>query len=308
MRLLNTSSLLMEEFWDEDKTPLYAILSHTWEKEEVTFQHIQNLETASKLIGFSKIQACCRQAFADNFNWIWIDTCCIDKTSSAELSEAINSMFNWYQKSAACYAFLADVPSEDDSRSRECKFSKSRWFTRGWTLQELIAPPEVYFFSKDWIEIGCRTSLCLQIEEITGIDAEVLAGANDIKNKSVAQRMSWAAKRCTTRREDMAYCLMGLFDVNMPLLYGEGSKAFLRLQEEILKRSKDHSLFAWKATRPADLDAGEALMGGFLAKSPSDFEHSNHYVPCNEPYRYWLERPYSMTNMGLCIELPVFAM
>jgi len=302
MRLLNITTFKLEEFWENNDTPDYAILSHTWEEEEVSFQVIADLNSASQLLGFKKIQASCRQASEDGLDWIWIDTCCIDKSSSAELSEAINSMFRWYKNSTTCYAYLSDVPSNEDPEARGSSFSKSRWFTRGWTLQELVAPREVEFFSKDWVRIGCQRSLCLQISNITGINVGILTGKEQFDGKSIAQRMSWASRRFTTRPEDMAYCLMGLFDVNMPLLYGEGQKAFQRLQEEILKRSNDQSLFAWTAASSQSSDS--SLMGGFLSHSPRDFEFSNKYIS----YKYFsrgLEQPHSMTNMGLCIKFPV---
>ena len=163
------------------------------------------------------------------------DLCCIDKTSSAELSEAINSMYRWYQESGVCYAYLADVPPN--------AFSKSRWFTRGWTLQELIAPSTVIFLDQKWQEIGTKSSLQRVISEITGIPTDILLGG-DLEDASIAQRMSWASKRETTRVEDAAYCLMGIFSIHMPMLYGEGERAFIRLQEEIMRVSDDHSLFA----------------------------------------------------------------
>jgi hypothetical protein len=278
MRLLNTTTFKLEEFWDSNDTPDYAILSHTWEKEEVSFQVIANLDSASQLLGFKKIQDSCRQANEDRLDWVWIDTCCIDKSSSAELSETINSMFRWYKNSKICYAYLSDVPSNEDPEVPESSFSKSRWFTRGWTLQELIAPCEVEFFSKDWVRIGCQRSPCLQISNITRIDVGILTGKEQFDRKSIAQRMSWASQRCTTRSEDMAYCLIWLFDVNMPLLYGEGPEAFLRLQEEILKRSNDQSLFAWTAAssqiikgysgdQPSPNSSASSLMGGLLSHS-----------------------------------------
>src|SRR5450756_1783945 len=188
MRLLNTTTLKLEEFWDTDAMPRYAILSHTWEKQEVSFQAIADLRFASQLTGFWKVDACCRQALADGYYWAWIDTCCIDKSSSSELSEAINSMFRYYERAAVCYAYLSDVSSDDDPRifqseardsyftGSEPEFPKSRWFIRGWTLQELIAPTEVEFFSKDWKKLGCRSKLAAQISEITRIDVDILRG------------------------------------------------------------------------------------------------------------------------------------
>ncbi|KAJ4292903.1 hypothetical protein N0V88_005563 [Collariella sp. IMI 366227] len=206
MRLLRTNKLELVEFQGSDIPP-YAILSHTWGEEE------------------------------------WIDTCCIDKSSSAELSEAINSMFRWYREAEVAYAFLSDVDADEDPRLLGSSFRSARWFTRGWTLQELIAPGVIYFYGAGWKEIGSRSSLVRLICNITGISSGYFR-TGDLSQFSAAQRMSWAANRKTTRPEDEAYCLLGLFDINMPLLYGEGQRAFVRLQEEILRQSEDDSLFS----------------------------------------------------------------
>ena len=166
-------------------------------------------------------------AVADGFDYIWIDTCCIDKTSSAELSEALNSMYRWYQEAEECYAYLADVPHNSINRATGVTGPswKSRWFTRGWTLQELIAPLSVIFLNSEWQEIGTKSNLQRDISEITGIPSSFLLG-DDLRHASIAQRMSWASKRETTRIEDLAYYLMGLFGIYMPMLYGEGERAY----------------------------------------------------------------------------------
>ncbi|KAK3990675.1 hypothetical protein QBC44DRAFT_358106 [Cladorrhinum sp. PSN332] len=213
----------------------------------------------------------CKQAEKDGLLYAWIDTCCIDKASSAELSEAINSMFKWYRQAVICYAYLADVSDvgdDDHHEASDSSFSASKWFTRGWTLQELIAPVKLRFFDSKWKRIGDKQTLESAIHIITRIDVEVLRGGN-LKDVSVARRMSWASDRQTTREEDIAYCLMGIFDINMPMLYGEGKKAFIRLQEEILKEIGDESMFAWKAA-----DDSLALYRGMFADSPSEFKDS----------------------------------
>ncbi|TBU21976.1 hypothetical protein BD311DRAFT_706275 [Dichomitus squalens] len=192
-----------------------------------------------------KIRDACAFARANGFRYIWIDSCCIDKTSSSELSEAINSMFVWYAEAQVCYAFLADVPVGEDHTAAGSSFRRSRWFTRGWTLQELIAPWDVVFLSCDWTVIGSKNTLSRLVEEITGIDREVLLHEKSLDSVSVAARLSWASKRTTTRAEDQAYSLLGIFDINMPTLYGEGERAFRRLQEEIMRRVPDQSRFAW---------------------------------------------------------------
>ncbi|ORY68186.1 heterokaryon incompatibility protein-domain-containing protein, partial [Pseudomassariella vexata] len=244
MRLINAKTLDIEEFFG-DAIPEYAILSHTWGKDEVTLQEVQlqSREVTMK-VGYQKIMFTCRQALEDAILWAWIDTCCIDKTSSTELSEAINSMYQWYTMSTVCYAFLSDFSLV---RPDTYRFEDSRWFTRAWTLQELIAPPKVVFFDVNWSCIGNSQDpgLLETISRTTGIPGECLRHLQHPDDFSVAKRMSWAANRQCTRVEDEAYSLMGLFNVNMPLLYGEGKRAFMRLQEEILKDTDDQTLFAW---------------------------------------------------------------
>ncbi|PMD18551.1 HET-domain-containing protein [Hyaloscypha hepaticicola] len=239
MWLLDTTTLALSAFFDAN-TPSYAILSHTWGSEEVSFQDIQGPhEQISHRAGYNKIKDCCAKALEAGFQYVWIDTCCIDKTNSTELSEAINSMFRWYQNAVTCYAYLEDI------RAPAWRFWQSRWFKRGWTLQELIAPINVLFWDCEWNEIGSRASLGTEIESITGIPARILLRNSSLRDHCVAEIMSWAADRQTTRIEDRAYSLLGLFGVSMPLIYGEGANAFLRLQLEIMKATTDHSLFAW---------------------------------------------------------------
>ncbi|KAF1815945.1 HET-domain-containing protein, partial [Eremomyces bilateralis CBS 781.70] len=245
MRLLHTHSLEIHFF--PASIPAYAILSHTWEQDEVTFQEAlcPDGPVKSKL-GYEKLQKAADLAAQDGFEYIWIDTCCIDKTSSSELSEAINSMYRWYQKSSVCYAFLSDVQYCASSNTLvQPDIRNSKWFLRGWTLQELIAPSTLVFYSREWKEIGTKSSLRATISQITGIPEPVLLGEK-IGNYSVAQRMSWASRRRTTRVEDIAYCLMGIFGITMPMLYGEGTRSFRRLQEEIMRQSDDQSIFAWR--------------------------------------------------------------
>jgi ankyrin repeat protein len=275
MRLLDTKTLELGEFEDR-AVPDYAILSHRWEVGEVTLQDIKT-DGAKKLQGYGKISNACSVAAAAGFEYVWIDTCCIDKTSSAELSEAINSMYRWYQEAGECYAYLADVPHNSVNRVTGVtgpEFRESRWFTRGWTLQELIAPLSVIFLDGEWQKFGTKSTLQQEISVITGIPGNFLLG-DDLRHASVAQRMSWASKRETTRTEDLAYCLMGLFGIYMPMLYGEGERAFIRLQEEIMRISDDHSLFAWRS---------EEDHGGILAISPAAFADSGNIIPVSPTY------------------------
>lgn len=289
MRLLHTKELdgggfELKEFGEEN-VPHYAILSHTWGEEEVTFQDMTLGRFANKK-GYEKIRGCCFLARENGYDYVWIDTCCIDKTSSAELSEAINSMYRWYGEADVCYGFLADVSSID-------WFTKSRWFTRGWTLQELIAPETMIFLDKAWQELGTRESLKKYISKRTGIPVDVLSG-HGLETASIAQKMSWAAKRKTSRSEDRAYCLMGIFGINMPLLYGEGDKAFIRLQEEIMKVSDDDSIFAWKSSHQDH--------GSLLATSPDAFEKSANIVVVHTPFAT-NNKPLTISNKGIRLEL-----
>ncbi|KAI1418437.1 heterokaryon incompatibility protein-domain-containing protein [Hypoxylon sp. FL1857] len=252
MWLINTETLVLEEFV-EGRVPEYAILSHRWGDDEISFHQFPNEKRDSQREGYTKIRDFCAQVAPSNlsgfqnpqlkyYKYAWVDTCCIDKRSSAELSESINSMFKWYRNAGICYAYLSDVDDEHDTRYSQ--FQSSKWFARGWTLQELLAPREIQFFSKAWRPLGSKTQLVNTLSGITKIPHKYLLGGN-LSEASVAQRMSWASSRVTTREEDVAYSLLGIFDVNMPLLYGEGKKAFIRLQEEIIKQTKDHSILAW---------------------------------------------------------------
>ncbi|RPD76184.1 HET-domain-containing protein [Lentinus tigrinus ALCF2SS1-7] len=268
MWLLSTDRAELHYYVSPEEVPDgYAILSHVWDKKEHTFQEIKALSTRCEgtdtnprdlLHPSDKIRRCCEVAASHGYRWVWIDTCCIDKTSSAELSEAINSMFRWYALAKICYAYLADVSSSElTSKTRNLhlhtrrsgSMGSSNWFRRGWTLQELLAPSFVVFLAADWGALGTKADYAELLEEVTAIPFQVLTLQRPIADFSVAQRMSWAANRQTTRVEDGAYCLMGIFGVTMPPLYGEGDMAFQRLQEEIMKHYDDSTLFAW-STKP----------------------------------------------------------
>jgi len=330
MRLLNARTLQLEEFNDEKTRPPYGILSHTWGADEITLQDLlwlqelggweddeptpRELRKRDRLkasAGYEKIASAALQSLQDGLEYVWVDTCCIDKTSSAELSEAINSMYKWYEDSRVCYAYLSDVVPDQDfpgyaattltvpedrelrlqrrgqlrARAME-RIKRSRWFTRGWTLQELLAPAAVFFLSRDWKDIGFKRTgrsakgkplrsawahgepleLNSCIYQITKIPEAILFHTKNMRFEPIALRFSWARSRNTTRKEDLAYCLLGIFGVHMPLLYGEGDRAFVRLQEEILKQSEDSTLLCW------DLDSQILSESGSLfATCPSQF-------------------------------------
>ncbi|OPB36173.1 hypothetical protein A0O28_0109480 [Trichoderma guizhouense] len=315
MRLLHASEWRMTDFISDDANPRYAILSHTWGLDEVTYRDWRKLSISDVKLkaGYSKIIACREQAVRDGLEWVWIDTCCIDKSSSAELTEAINSMFRWYTNAAVCYVVLSDVEATSDRAVLEERMAKSRWFTRGWTLQELLAPPpeKLIFYSGEWTRLGSKTDFVDIVSSITRINKQYLQG-QDLRHASVAQKMSWAALRQTSRLEDVAYCLLGLFDINMPMIYGEGDRAFIRLQEAIMTSTPDdHSLFAWgpildeadiasKVTNRSEVlrkepprpDSAtcELELFGLLAASPKDFEHSGNIIVSREAARFY-KRP-----------------
>ncbi|KAK0649333.1 hypothetical protein B0T16DRAFT_409853 [Cercophora newfieldiana] len=282
MRLINVKTVKHESFLDHEAPP-YAIVSHTWgdPDEELTVRDLDGAVDKPG-IGSTKLRGCCRQAEKDGLGYVWMDTCCIDKRDLVELNEAITSMFRWYRKASVCYAYLSDVPADDNPKALDSKFRASRWFRRGWTLQELLAPENVSFYSSDWEPLGTKINLCTVIESITGIPRLVLKGVVRLQNTSVAQRMSWAAKRETNRKEDMAYSLQGIFGIAMSTIYGEGEqKAFFRLQEEIIKSTPDHSILAWglgEGVGPLSSNRLPAAAGRVLAATPADFVNSGHIV------------------------------
>ncbi|KAK0658043.1 heterokaryon incompatibility protein-domain-containing protein, partial [Cercophora newfieldiana] len=295
MRLINTKTLKITEFVGH-QTPAYGILSHTWEAGEATFRDAERLSVGSGQ-GFDKIRKVCEIARRDKLDFVWADTCCIDKSSSSELTEAINSMFQWYASAQVCYAYLADLKPTNHNRS----IGLCRWFTRGWTLQELIAPRAVRFYDQDWQYRGSRQDLSLFIQKATRIQENVLRSSINgelLPMIPVARRMSWAAGRETTRPEDIAYCLLGIFNVNMPLIYGEGARAFVRLQEEIIRQTSDLSIFLWKA-KPGD----QRMYRGILAESPEEFATAS---TTKRLAQYGIDSPeYAITNKGVRIHCPL---
>ncbi|KAI9056709.1 HET-domain-containing protein [Trametes sanguinea] len=299
----------------------YAILSHTWrpreEGGEQSYQDVLKIQAtaAEELRGTTvpgrdatptplpsilsrpelsdKIKNFCAVARNAGYDLAWADACCIDQSSSAELSEAINSMYEWYRTADVCYAYLADVSDGDKPKLPDSQFRASRWHTRGWTLQELVAPRRVVFLSSSWRVIGTKFGLAVALQEITGVHLPILLNNDTVRRASVAQRMSWAADRETTRVEDIAYCLLGLFGVYMAPIYGEGHNAFRRLQEEIVKNVPDHTIFAWGthvtlSVDPTsqdilvdpDEDSVERVQSGasLLASSPRAFKNASDIV------------------------------
>jgi len=290
--------------------PPYAILSHRWREDEVLFADMINPDpsVARSKKGWAKLEAFCRTAWDRRLQYAWMDTCCIDKTSSAELSEAINSMYNYYSRSFVCIVYLDDVEKADGEEMRA-----SEWFTRAWTLQELIAPKKLEVYSWGWERLGNKETLLEDLSVASHIPVGVINDLSRLQEISIAQKMCWAAWREATREEDEAYSLMGIFDVHMPPLYGEGGEnAFRRLQLEVMKEGHDHTLFAWDcATTTGDLLARSAR--NFLSTTVySRMDIGRYFDLCiklqpdnTASFSHQSNLDYNMTNIGLRIELPV---
>lgn len=289
MRLLKTTNYALFEAHDiPTRFPHYAILSHTWTspQEEITYQDIKKRKddienNIYKQTGWSKLKKFCDRAAKDGWDWAWMDNCCIDKTNPADIQEAINAMFRYYQDAGLCYAYLKDVDAlaaledagllenEDPDEIAELKdiacpdslayealhsdFIKARWFSRGWTLQELLAPHYLVFVDREWRRIGSRETWASEIKEASSIEARHLTSfkPTDFQSCSIAMRLSWASRRVTTVEEDETYSLLGLFGISLPLIYGEGRwRAFDRLQRELITVYNDDSIFAWTVEQP----------------------------------------------------------
>lgn len=279
------------------KIPPYAILSHCWVGREVVFDDfdavsknrlrsliqansmpktvgsVENVDNGNEASIYKIAGACAQVPVTSGIRYIWIDTICTNKHDSRELSSALNSMFNWYHNAAMCYVYIYDVTwnEADDLNGSRQQFLQSKWFTRGWTLQELIAPKHVQFYDRDWRLIGSKQTLMDQIAEATGIARDHLI--EDFRTASIAQKMSWLSRRTTSLIEDRAYCMLGLFGVFLDARYGRGADEFLRLQREIFISTPagtifDESMFAWQT------DLIET--SGLLAPAPSCFRDSGH--------------------------------
>jgi hypothetical protein len=294
MRLLyynGDSDFGLADFF-KSAVPEYAILSHTWEQDnnkEVTYAELIS-GTGRNKEGFKKIRFCGEQAIKDGLQYFWVDTCCINKQNNAELRHSINSMFRWYRCASRCYVYLSDVSTrkrkasdQSSEHSWELSFRESRWFTRGWTLQELLAPISIEFYCREAKRIGSKSSLEQQIYEITGIPKSALQGAY-LSQFSDKELFSWIEPRQTTVEEDKAYSLLGIFDVQMPLRYGEGiANAFKRLEKEIDKFNK--CLQDLRLSDPRDDKTRiEDTKGGLL-------EGSYNWVLETSDFQQWQNNP-----------------
>ncbi|KAI1128144.1 heterokaryon incompatibility protein-domain-containing protein [Nemania abortiva] len=341
MRLIDTlamvNDLKIRFKFSSDLEPgfQYAILSHTWgcvdEKSNKWIYHddevkydeqdcqrdFLGLSDASISLGkrksYLKIYDTCRIALRLGYSYVWIDSCCIDKSNSSETAESINSMFRWYSEAAVCLVYLADScgsksfsvganekgarSGDYSSHSRRLRTKNGtpcRWFSRCWTLQELLANNMVYFYDNQWDSIGPLESLKDEISDITKIDTRALLHTKELWAYSIETKMSWAATRESSIPEDTAYCLLGLFDVNMPLIYGEGAgKAFQRLQLNIIQSTSDLSVFAWHEKPPGSDDSSRPQFYSLLARSPSQFSYNKRISRLIPP------RHHNMTNKGM---------
>ena len=249
MRLLHFDDVrgLVSTNFSEDAIPPYTILSHRWNGDtEVLFEDLAvSKRDFEKKAGYRKIEFCAAQTRKDGLQYFWVDTCGIDRWNQLERAQAVNSMYRWYERASKCYVFLSDVSTGEATRSAsrarppqddawKTQFRTSEWFQRGWTMQELISPKVVEFFSVESQFLGDKNSLVDLIHDITLIPIAALQGKTPLREFSIAARMSWAENRATTEPEDFAYCQLGLLEVTMPLSYGEGrDKALHRLHEEL---------------------------------------------------------------------------
>lgn len=309
MRLFNIHDWRLESFDHPTEIPPYIAISHTWDRDEIVYNDLTDLDSATQRASFSKLRNAGRIASSLGADWIWIDTVCINKSSSAELTEAINSSFRWFRDSMACVVYLRDLTSEPTANeldlnklaldrlalyklNLETSLRSCGWMRRSWTLQELIAPASVRFYDSKWKFVGTKKSLSCVLSRITQIDERVLQNEECLPEYSVGVRMSWASNRVAFRVEDIAYSLIGIFDVSMPIIYGEGERSFLRLQEEILKVTDDATLFAWQAN-------SSQKYRGLFAHSPSEFSHFTT-VSTNKPSR--IHGAVCVTSSGITIE------
>ncbi|OJT04037.1 Vegetative incompatibility protein HET-E-1 [Trametes pubescens] len=266
-RFLDTSTgqFVWRETTGQSKAQ-YAYLSHFWGPDEATYQDVQRIQAGAVVTDSSlpyddsgvvvaspifsllpdKIRFACQVARESGYRLLWIDACCLDRSNRLEMAESVHLTYELVKRANVCYVYLADVPDEEDPSAKYSYFRTSRWHTRCWTLQELIAPKREVFLTTTWRRLGTKEDLAETLAQITGVFPEMLSReVGLLSDVGVATRMSWAAGRQATRVEDRAYSLWGIFGVRMPPAYGEKTAAFLRLQEEIIKHTADHSIFAW---------------------------------------------------------------
>ena len=318
MRLINTRTFELKEAYGN---PNYAILSHRWGDSEVTFQTLSPTDLANPSLrnpSLNKIRGACAQAREQKLEWLWIDTCCIDKANAVEETRSINAMFDWYRSAAVCYTYLHDVDASSSSRlgtfHRQQGNQVSEWFERGWTLQELLAPRHMEFYDFKWNYMGTRQDLSADIQRATSINKVYITGDANLDEASVATRLSWMAGRVTKEPEDIAYSMLGILNINMTPQYGEGEKAFMRLQKTLMEDSSDESIFAWivppqglacyrKGNRPPPKWAPDNMSWGLLAPSPDCFKNSGDVVVIPDMVVPRSNGGYTVTQQGVQFQM-----
>ncbi|KAK5725247.1 hypothetical protein LTR17_013116 [Elasticomyces elasticus] len=297
IRLLNVDTCSLET----SEAP-YAILSHRWGPDGILYKQWEdrNHGALRRKEAYKKITGACKQAQKDGLDYIWVDTICINKADNSELSESIKSMYAWYQNAEVpgrtrCYALLSDVGGAAPFEESEHCFHRSAWFTRGWTLQELLAPRKIFFFARDWNSLGDLGTLLDPVAGVTNIPQAVLRGDTPVHACTIAQRLSWASGRVTHRPEDQSYALLGILEVNMCLSYGEGQNAFVRLQEQLVMKGNGLTVLAWTSQDPMH-------RSHLFASSPADFASSSNIEAATSMAN---NAEYSLNNVGLTGRFPV---
>lgn len=317
MRLLHARTRELKDFCAED-TPDYAILSHTWGDNEVTASDISDGLYSGKEVYWRKINCACKQALEDHLEWLWVDTCCLRRDDAIELDTAIHSMFEWYRDASVCYVYLPDVPSRpeesdvgygedtEDPEAPDSSFRRSRWFSRGWTLLELLAPRELRYYSSSWGFLGSSKTLSTLTRQVAAMAQTPETLELLLESSSVSQVMSWASGRQTSTPEDLPYCLSGIFGARIPISYGEGAdQAFLKLQRWLIENRNDQSVLAWgyNGSERSD-DKDMAALSSVLARTPADFSGCGSISPC----KAWKEKepPFvGFTSEGMRMRLPL---
>lgn len=282
----------------------FAIFSHRWGDHEPTFQDMASKVLPRPILsgpGYDKLCRLCEKAQTDFLcRYVWSDTCCINKESSSELEEAIRSMYRWYSLAHVCIVYLGYALTVDD-------FDRDPWFTRGWTLQELLAPNALRFYGKDWHPIcpevhaphGDKDNevIARAITRVTGIP-EIYVRRFDPSCELVAEVMTWSAKRKTTRMEDRAYALLGLFNITIPIAYGEGHRAFYRLMVALANECRTPAFFAW-AGRHSDYSNALPASSACYARLGPDAQDVVRRGDTGHP-------SYEVTKLGVVVKFLVF--
>ncbi|KAI6007493.1 hypothetical protein EDC04DRAFT_2611339 [Pisolithus marmoratus] len=281
MYLLNVATQQLEDI--HELRP-YAILSHALQAGETVYFHQVGTESVRMQPGYEKVETCCEPARQGGLKYIWTDTCCANANNSAAYTETTTLAYTWYQQAHVCYTYLDDVDGSEDSREKHSTFKRSRWFRLTWTLGELSAPKHVLLRERlDNDRNEGRPFEC--------IHRDALEYPERVPCFSIATRMSWARGRTSTKHEDRVYALMGLFGVNLPILYGEGeTRTFLKLQNEILKTTDDQSIFAWHSAGGASTSS-EYHSSGLLADTSKCFADCGNIqqIPYDQWSRYCAE-------------------